>query len=247
VPSKETGGRWGALNASYPTGILNCKSDLINGTMRFINQNMSPGGLQMNTGWLKNGMWVAISLDNVAEINLTRNEGDDAAKILMSVLNHGTPLYTWCEERGPLPYTDTITGDRQHLWTPVAVVRYIRDALVMEDGDQLYLGRGIDRKWVASGKEVGIKNAPTRFGLYSYSSVYDAANRVIHGKIEFPAGSKTKTVWLARLPRGSYIKSVNTNSGAAILPDGSGLYWENTEGVKSFDAFVTRDVKNHSQ
>ena len=100
VPGKVTGSRWGALNALFPTELLSPSDKLIDGTLKYIEQNMSPGGLPVHTGWMKDGMWVAISLDNVAEAHLVRNEGDTAIKLLYATLNHGTPLYTWCEERG---------------------------------------------------------------------------------------------------------------------------------------------------
>ena len=139
VPAKVTGSRWGALNALFPTELLAPSDKLIDGTLKYIERDMSPGGLPVHTGWMKDGMWVAIALDNVAEAHLARDEGDAAIRLLYATLNHGTPLYTWCEERGKEPNTTKTSGDRQHLWTPVAVVRFLRDALVMEQNDQLHL------------------------------------------------------------------------------------------------------------
>ena len=160
-----TGSRWGALNALFPTGLLSAfRPKLIDGTLKYIERNMSPGGLPVHTGWMKDGMWVAIALDNVAEAHLVRDEGDTAIKLLYATLNHGTPLYTWCEERGQEPNSTKISGDRQHLWTPVAVVRFLRDALVMEQDDHLHLARGIERSWLAPDQEVGIQGASTHFG-----------------------------------------------------------------------------------
>ena len=122
VPGKTSGSRWGVLNAAFPCELLPPDHELITGTLRKIESNMSPGGIPMHTGWLANGMWVAITLDNVAEVHLLRGNGDAAARYLYATLNHGTPLVTWCEERGPEPGSSNCTGDRQHLWTPVAVV-----------------------------------------------------------------------------------------------------------------------------
>ena len=168
VPGKTSGSSWGVLNAAFPCGILPADHELITGTLRKIESNMSPGGIPMHTGWLANGMWVAITLDNVAEVHLLRGNGDAAARYLYATLNHGTPLLTWCEERGPEPGSSNCTGDRQHLWTPVAVVRAIRDMLVMEKGDGLNLALGTAREWLASGKPVGIAAASTHFGPVSY-------------------------------------------------------------------------------
>ncbi len=130
MPGKTSGSRWGVLNALFPCGLLPPDHELITGTLRNIESQLSPGGIPVNTGWMADGMWVAITLDNMAEAHLARGKGDAAAEYLYATLNHGTPLYTWCEERGQEPGTTKITGDRQHLWTPVAVVRAVRDCLV---------------------------------------------------------------------------------------------------------------------
>ncbi len=58
------------------------------------------------------------------------------AKYFYSTLNHGTPLYNWCEERGQDPGALETSGDRQHLWTPVAAVRCLRDMILLENGAQ---------------------------------------------------------------------------------------------------------------
>ena len=121
VANKTDGSRWGALYAAWPCATLQRNHKLINGTINKLESWISPGGLPVNTGWLKDGLWVAIALDNLAEVQLYRNEGDDAVKYLYATLNHATPLYSWCEERGQEPVSTTCTGDLQHLWTPLAV------------------------------------------------------------------------------------------------------------------------------
>ena len=148
VPGETVGSRWGTLYAAFPCRLLPADHALVTGTIQKFEAWLSPGGIPVHTGWMKEGMWVAIALDNLAEVLLLRDEGDKAAKYLYATLNHGTPLYSWCEERGQEAGSKETTGDRQHLWTPLAVARFIRDALVMEDGDTLHLGRGVDREWL---------------------------------------------------------------------------------------------------
>ena len=239
VPGKATGSRYGVLNALFPTGLISPTDPLIEGTLKYIERNMSPGGIPVHTGWMKNGMWVAIALDNVAEAHLARDEGDAAINLLYATLNHGTPLYTWCEERGQEPNTHEISGDRQHLWTPVAVVRFLRDALVMEENDHLHLARGIDRSWLGSGQAVGIKYAPTHFGLLSYHFSLDQTRLRLTGGIDFPE-SKTpyKAILHCRLPSGLTVVEVDKSSQASLLADGSGLEWENPHGTVHFEARV---------
>ncbi len=242
VAGKTCGSRWGALNALLPCGTLPADHELVTGTIKQLRAHMSPGGLPLNTGWLAHGLWVAIALDNLAEAHLARNEGDEAAALLYATLNHATPLVTWCEERGPEPGAKECTGDRQHLWTPVAVVRAVRDSLVMEDGNELHLGRGIPRHWFATKKPIGIQKASTHFGDVTYEMVYDPAMQHLQGKVtlpkETPAGqtSATAVILHARLPKGLRLLSVNPIAGATILPDGSGLRWEAPRGELTFAA-----------
>ena len=201
VPGKTSGSLWGGLNALFPCGLLPADHPLITGTIRHMESRLSKGGIPIHTGWMKDGMWVAITLDNLAEAHLARGNGDAAAHYLYATLNHGTPLYTWCEERGQEPGTTQCSGDRQHLWTPVAVVRAIRDSLVMEQGDALHLALGTDRSWLASGKPVGIADAPTHFGRVSFSIRYDAALDRLEGEATFPKESSfAKATLHVRLP-----------------------------------------------
>lgn len=239
VPGKTTGSRWGVLNISFPCALLAPDHELVTGTLRYIESNMSPGGIPVNTGWLTDGMWVAITLDNVAEVQLQRNNGDAAARYLYATLNHATPLYTWCEERGQEPGTTKCTGDRQHLWTPVAVVRALRDMLVMERGEGLILALGTEREWLASGKPVGIADAPTHHGRVSYHLQYDAAASVVTGEVKFAPDSTAAWALLhVRLPSGLRVKSVDAASGATVEPDGSAIRWKAPRGTFTFCAAV---------
>ena len=239
VPGKTTGSRWGALNALFPCRLLPADHELITGTLRHIEANLSPGGIPLRTGWLQDGMWVAITLDNVAEVQFARGNGDAAARYLYATLNHGTPLYTWCEERGPEPGCAKCTGDRQHLWTPVAVVRCLRDALVLEDGDGLQLALGTAREWLAGGKPIGITNAPTHFGPVSWRMACNAAKSQVTGEVEFPKNCDAAWATLrVRLPSGLRVASVEPASGATVLPGGGGLHWKSPRGRMTFKAAI---------
>ena len=178
-------------------------------------------------------------MDNIAETHLARGNGDIVAKYFYSTLNHGTPLYTWCEERGQEPGTPKTSGDRQHLWTPVAVVRCLRDMMVLESGDGLNLALGTERHWLASGKPVGIATAPTHFGPVSYQMQFDPAKSQVTGETSFTDNSTAAWTTLhIRLPGGLKVKSVNPESKAVVLPDGSGLRWTAPRGTLKFQATV---------
>lgn len=240
VPGKTSGSRWGSLNVLFPCGVLPADHPLLTGTLRHIEASLSPGGIPLNTGWLANGMWVAITLDNLAEVHLAMDDGDTAARYFYACLNHGTPLFTWCEERGPEAGTKVCTGDRQHLWTPVAVVRCLRDMLVMEQADTLHLARGTDRAWLGGEEPVGVAEVPTHFGRVTYSMKFDRQSKTVSGEVDFARHFRANQVQLhIRLPSPWRVQSVNSDSEATLDAAGSTLNWERPTGRHRFVAPVS--------
>ncbi|MDR1154850.1 MAG: hypothetical protein LBL04_09060 [Bacteroidales bacterium] len=240
IAGRKGGSTWGALNVAFPCRLLPGDDELIESTLKYIEKRMSPGGMPVHTGWMPDGMWVAITLDNIAETHLLRRNGDVVAKYFYATLNHATPLYTWCEERGQEADTKDCAGDRQHLWTPAAVVRALRDMMVFEDypavGDttspsSLQLALGTDRDWLGSGNEIGVEKAPTHFGTVSWSMKYNASNGTVSGSIQFTNDEnypKPEELTLhVRLPGGRKAVSVKTHSGATIAPDREAVTWKN--------------------
>jgi hypothetical protein len=211
-PNNPSGSRWGVLLALFPTGILTASDPLVTGTLRKIEQTISPGGQPVHTGWMEDGAWVAITLDNIAETHLMLGHGDTAIAYLYSTLNHTSPLYTWCEERGLEPGTKKTSGDRQHLWTPLAVVRFLRDAMVMEQGDTLHLALATGRTWLEQNKSVGVQAAPTHFGDVSYRMTSDVDHGTIRIVVNPPSRKTPKEIILhVRHPQRAIMRQVMVN------------------------------------
>jgi hypothetical protein len=167
----------------------------------------------------------------VAEVLLRRGEADRAAGYLYSTLNHSTPLFSWCEERGQEAGTKKISGDRQHLWTPLAVVRYIRDAMVYEDGKTLHLAAGTARNWLAEGQTVGLAKAPTHFGDVTYRIT--SAPGVLRAEIDPPTRVVPGSIVLhLRHPGKAALKCVTVN----------GKSWSGFDAAKET---VTLPVSGH--
>ncbi|SDR84740.1 hypothetical protein [Opitutus sp. GAS368] len=237
VAGKTSGSRWGVLNAAFPARLLPAADELITGTIRKMESKMSPGGLPIHTGWMEDGMWVAIAPDNLGETLLLRGDGDAVARYLYATLNHGTPLYSWCEERGPEPGAAKTTGDRQHLWTPVAVLRLLRDSLVFEDGDTLHLARGTDRSWLDRGA-VGGTAFQTHFGPVAYELTYAAASRQVRGQVDLAAGRPPAVLQVhVRLTGGKKLASVS-DPAARVLQDGETIEWSHPGTQIRFTAAV---------
>lgn len=212
TPNKTSGSRWGVLYSLFPSGLLAADDPLITGTIRKMESMVSAGGQPLNTGWMRDGVWAAITLDNLAEAHLVRDEGDAAIAYFYSTLNHATPLVTWCEERGQQPGATKISGDRQHLWTPLAVVRFLRDALVMEQGRELHLARATARTWLEDGKPVSASRAPTHFGEVSYRIESAASQGVIRATVQPPSRQRPAAIILhLRHPARARLASVTVN------------------------------------
>ncbi|TLD30287.1 Tat pathway signal protein [Venturia nashicola] len=86
----------------------------------------------------------------------------------------------------------------------------LRWALVLEHPDEetLYLGRGIPRAWLATGKEIRILQAPTRWGKVDFSiqvagaSVNLGAGVKVRARVTFGKGSPEIVEFKFRLPKG---------------------------------------------
>jgi len=242
VPGKTCGSRWGVLNAAFPCALLPVDHDLITGTIQKIESRISPGGIPIHTGWMKDGMWVAITLDNLGEVLLWRDEGDKAVDYLYATLNHGTPFFTYCEERGPEAGTADCSGDREHLWTPAAIVRYLRDSLVMEHGDTLHLARGAAREWLASGEVVGITGGCSAFGPVSYTLAYNVGAQRVTGSITLhPAADVTELVLHVRLPHGLRLAGLTAPGNGVLSDGGDAIVWPHASGNLTFTATVVME------
>ncbi|MCU0963263.1 MAG: hypothetical protein MUF48_24490 [Pirellulaceae bacterium] len=172
-PSDPSGSFWGALNTALPCRLLALDDPLVEGTIAKMESFESEGGLTKFTGWQKDGLWIAVVLDNLGMVYLARGEADY--------------LNTWPEERNERPGTTTVTGDRQHIWTSGAFVMALRSALVVERGDELCIGMGMPREWLDSGRPVRVAGAPTAFGPISFELCYDRAAGAIEGSVTLAA------------------------------------------------------------
>jgi len=88
----------------------------------------------------------------------------------------------------------------------------VRNLLVMELGDALWLARATPRVWLEQGKKIGIKNAPTIYGAIAYEIVSDVDNGKINATVEMPSRKTPKEVVVRfRHPKTAPIKSVTVN------------------------------------
>jgi len=96
----------------------------------------------------------------------------------------------------------------------------VRWMLVLEDSDEdrLYLGKGLPRDWVGSGKEIKIDQAPTRWGRVNFSLVTNLDAKRVVAKVELARPGEPKEIHVKlRLPSRSTLQSVTVNSQAGTI------------------------------
>jgi hypothetical protein len=90
--------------------------------------------------------------------------------------------------------------------------------LVSEDSEEerLHFGRALPMAWVASGKEIRIDQAPTRWGRVNFRLASDMSAKSITAHVELPKGAMPKELSVKfRLPKESALKSATVNGRPA--------------------------------
>ncbi len=161
---------YGCLYALFPAGLLSADDPIMKDTVRLIETGkQSEGGLPIGMGWMRDGLWVAMALSNVARAYLRMGLSAEAAKYLYPAFNHASPFVTWCEERGAEAGSAKISGDRQHLWTPLSVCQYLTEALFFEDDEAIHICAGIMPEWLSKGKEIRVTGYRSHYGKTDFA------------------------------------------------------------------------------
>lgn len=96
----------------------------------------------------------------------------------------------------------------------------VRWMLVLEDSDEdrIYFAKGLPREWAASGREIRIEGAPTRFGRVNFSMVADRATKKVNAKIDLGKAGRVKEVHLKlRMPSTNAVTRVTLNGRVVEL------------------------------
>lgn len=115
-----------------------------------------------------------------------------------------------------------ITGDSGTYCVPAqqTIPLLVRWMLVLEDSDndKLYLAKGVPRDWLASGKEIGIEHAPTRWGRVSFNLAAKPNAKSVIGHVELSGAKAPSEVhFKLRLPLQTVVQKVTVNGHPATL------------------------------
>jgi len=96
----------------------------------------------------------------------------------------------------------------------------VRWMLVLDDSDadRLYFAKGVPRDWVASGKEIRIDQAPTRWGRVNFKMLAKPADKRVVATVELArAGAPRELHVKLRLPIQSPLETVTVNGRQASI------------------------------
>ncbi len=125
---------------------------------------------------------------------------DDIERVLLGfygTLAYGMGRDTYCGVEVTQIMTGEPTPTTPHLYSGTQQLRLLRNMLVQEEGDELVIGRGIPRDWLASGKAIEVRNAPTYFGLVSFTVETGDEGRKTQVRIDPPKRTAPRTIRLA--------------------------------------------------
>jgi len=83
--------------------------------------------------------------------------------------------------------------------------------LVHEEGDVLQITRAVPRAWLAHGKRIAFRKAPTRFGKVSFAIESSAIQGSIRATIDPPDRKAVPIALRLRHPTAAPLKSVTVN------------------------------------
>ena len=182
---------------------------------------LSKGGTGSQTGWERHKalyllcddiapFWRAIYNGYAGDIRPWEDQDKHAhyrfqdGRLSDGVIAGKAGAYTFCEHpQGGSP-------DKTH--GEAVFLEYIRNVLVMEIGDALWIARATPRIWLEHGKRIAVKNVPTYYGTLAYEILSDVAHGKISATVEMPSRKPPKEVVLRfRHPKSAPIKAVTVN------------------------------------
>jgi hypothetical protein len=164
-------------------------------------------GYDPHKHWFSHASWqYQCGLERHANIHLA---ADDVPNCLRSMFN------AYAVDIMPGEYTfreHTTGGPPDKTFEESCFLERFRQMLLMEEGNNLWLARATPRAWLAQGKKIMVKNAPTHFGTVGYEIVSDVSHGAITVTIDMPSRNPPRTVLLRlRHPSRMPIQSVTVN------------------------------------
>ena len=157
---------WGLLDAQGLGNIFDTRDSLVTETLKML-QWEKQEGLPMNTGWLKDGLWIFFGTLQ-AITHVYQRDHQEAIDLLYAIANHASPFGTWVEEQLPKHVGVRNTGDQSNATASALLIKLVRRLLALERGDRLELLAGVPAFWYKPGARLELNDAPTLFGRLNF-------------------------------------------------------------------------------
>ncbi len=169
---------------------------------------LNPHGWVDDAYWFsRGGMVFQANLQNPTLVYLRRNEIPAAIRNLYNdfVACHYPDVNVFTEEyrqwRSP-------SGPFYKVPDEAKFVNRLRDTLVREEGDTLWLAAGVPRRWLEPGEKIELREAPTYFGPVSYR--IEATESGVRARVTLPTRNPIRIAYLAvRAPGGKKLRAVD--------------------------------------
>jgi hypothetical protein len=168
---------------------------------------MRTPGYHPEKHWFSHAGWYyQCGIERTANVHL---QWDDVPNFLRSFYNQ----YAVDIVVGPYTFNEhTTRGPPDKSFEEAAFLERLRNLLVMEEGNRLWLLRATPRAWLAQGQRIAVKNLPTHFGAVEYEIVSDVEHGQIRATVNMPSRQSPQEVWRRlRHPQARAIKSVVVN------------------------------------
>jgi hypothetical protein len=191
-----------------PAGLLSPQDVRVQGYLdvledRLLLENTYVG----NRDWFAAGWQYQGGLERTANMHLA---ADDVPVFLRSFLNcYAVDILP---NDGYIFNEHAVHGPPDKIFEEAAFLERLRNLLVMEQGDLLWLARATPRAWLEQGKRISVRNAPTYFGTLAYEITSHVENGQIHATVEIPTRKPPKSALLRlRHPSAAPIRRVTVN------------------------------------
>ena len=212
-------GAIGTLAAWFPLQLLSPNSRLLEGTLAALEEaTFHEDALLVNTGHSGWGTYLNM---RIAGCHLLCGS-EKGWRLMRWLLSKASPTHNWPEAIHPLTGGGS-AGDGHHGWASAEWLLLVRAMLLQEmEGGRLALAPVLPADWLDFEGRIEVRDAPTLFGLLSYTMEWDAGGHNLHIQVE-PRWrtSPQQLAWKPPAPV-KYIavdgREANTEDGMLNLP-----------------------------
>jgi hypothetical protein len=194
-PSWEKAGtHWGNTETLWPTQLFEPQDPRVTALIEHVRKNHGGGFIEGAIRWLGHPDAIHPYMSSYTTIaSLIRGQHEQVVEDFYWYLLHSTSTHAFPEGiyyKKRIAWNDTIP----HTLGASNYAIMLRHMLIHESGDELHLLKAIPDWWLAEGKEIRIKRAPTHFGPMNL--IVTGTNKGVRVKLDPPRRQPPKQIFL---------------------------------------------------